>query len=316
MQHFSTRCRSGPRSRRRRGFTLIELLVVIAIIAILIALLVPAVQKVREAAARTQCSNNLKQIALGCQSYHDNYKRFMYGYGYNGSSDISEATWIYYMLPYVEQQALFGTANLAQNFGSLPNANSTLNQTPLSVLTCPSDSTLKTVCWTNYIKHSYVANSGIGPLTSPSGWVSINSVTSPGVLFLNSKIKIAEITDGTSNTALASEVIRVAGTTDDLRGVSYYPEGPLYVHNNAPNSSTPDNLRSGSCLSTTEAPCTGTYTAYNNRSLIITARSRHSGGVNLAMVDGTVRFVTNAVSQPTWQAVGTINGGEIPGSDF
>jgi prepilin-type N-terminal cleavage/methylation domain-containing protein len=302
-------------NRRSEGFTLIELLVVIAIIAILIALLVPAVQKVREAAARTQCTNNLKQIGLGSQGYHDAYKHFQTGYNYNASTDISEATWLYFLLPYVEQQAIYATANLGVNFGSLPNANSTLNGSIPAVYSCPSDQVAK-LCWTYYVKGSYVGNDGIGPMTSPANnWTTIASVTKYGVFMLNSTTRMTDITDGTSNTALASEIIKVNGASDDLRGVAYYPEGPLYQHNTGPNSTTADNIRTSACLSVTEAPCTGTYTAYNNRSLIMAARSRHPGGVNLGLCDGTVRFVSNTVALGVWQGLGTINGGEVPG-DF
>ncbi len=297
---------------RRRGFTLIELLVVIAIIAILIALLVPAVQKVREASARTQCTNNLKQLGLGCQGFHDANKRFQTGYNYNASTDISEATWIYFVLPYVDQGAIHATANLAQNFGSLPNANSTLNSVSPAVLNCPSDLTAKS--WVNlYIKGNYVGNDGIGPMLSPAGWVTSASVSKFGVFMLNSKIRLTDITDGSSNTALASEIIKVTNATEDLRGAMYYPEGPLYQHNTGPNSTTPDNLRTGHCSNVPEAPCTGTYSAYNNRSLIMAARSRHSGGVNLVLCDGTVRFVTNNVAIGVWQGLGTIIENEVIG---
>ena len=308
--------RRTPRLANQPGFTLIELLVVIAIIAILIALLVPAVQKVRESAARMQCTNNLKEIGIGTHGYHDANKRLMPGYNYNATTDISEATWLYFLLPYVDQMQIFATANLSQNFGSLPNANSTLNGYLPAVYSCPSDSMVAKTCWNFYIKGSYAGNDGIGPMVSPAGGWTGPGVTTIGVFMMNTKITMTDITDGTSNTALASEIIKVTGATDDLRGVMYYPEGPLYQHNTGPNSTTPDNLRQGACMNVPEAPCIGTtYTAYNNRSLIMAARSRHSGGVNLALADGTVRFVSNTVALTTWQALATIRQTDVP-ADF
>ncbi|MFO0864079.1 MAG: DUF1559 domain-containing protein [Gemmataceae bacterium] len=129
------------RSRPRFGFTLIELLVVIAIIAVLIALLVPAVQKVREAAARTQCQNNLKQLALSVHGYHDVFKKIpqnrspnTYGYDINGSS----WSWISRILPYIEQGPLYTTGNLA-NYPTFAS-QLTAYGTQINVLLCPSDS--------------------------------------------------------------------------------------------------------------------------------------------------------------------------------
>jgi prepilin-type N-terminal cleavage/methylation domain-containing protein/prepilin-type processing-associated H-X9-DG protein len=293
----------------RKGFTLIELLVVIAIIAILIALLVPAVQKVRDAAARTQCSNNLKQIALGCHGYHDTAKGFMRGYDFNSSTNRTEGTWLYYLLPYVEQQSVFAQMPLDTTFGGTNAGTTALNAIVPPVYACPADSSSSSTSkWLNFFaKGNYVGNYGIGPEVSPGNpaWTTQGTVTKFGVLMLNSAVKLTEITDGSSNTALATEVIKAAGTgtADDQRGVLYYPEGCLYQHNNGPNSTVPDGLRT--CTNLPEAPCTTTFTAWNNRNLTMSARSRHSGGVNIALCDGTVRFVTNSVNLIVWQSLGT-----------
>ena len=302
--------------RARTGFTLIELLVVIAIIAILIGLLLPAVQKVREAASRMKCSNNLKQLALGAHGFHSSMERLPPGYNYNATTDISEATWLFFLLPHVEQEALYKTANLAQNFGSLPNQNNTISAAMLPLFSCPSDRP-GDLALTYYGKGNYAGNGGIGPMTSPANWATASpasTVTTPGVFLMNGRTKLTDITDGTSNTAMMSEVLKTPG--DDFRGVMHYPEGPIYQHNRTPNTSTPDDFRSGLCITSVKAPCVGTYTAYNNRSVIMSARSNHTGGVTVGLCDGSTRFVSNSISQSTWQGAGTIANGEVPGSDW
>ena len=301
-------------SSRRGGFTLIELLVVIAIIAVLIGLLLPAVQKVREAASRMKCSNNLKQLGLGLHSYENANQVFPPGYvdtrptsnNLDGMPDNSEASWAYFILPYIEQDSLFKTvdyniARVNNSFGNVVPPTATIRATRVAMMSCPSDDPNAMIAFGNFsIRGNYNANGGIGPQTYPLASGLDHAVQ--GVFYNISKVSIANITDGTSNTAFLSEIINVRG--DDMRGVRYYPEGPIYEHNNTPNSGV-DQIRVGVCINDPAAPCVGAYTAYNNRQVIITARSRHTSGVNVLLGDGSVRFARNSISSAIWKALCT-----------
>jgi prepilin-type processing-associated H-X9-DG protein len=237
----------------------------------------------------------------------------MKGYDFSSSNNLTEATWLYYLMPFVEQQSLFAQMPLNTTFGGTNPGSTALNSIVPAVYACPADNTNVSAKWLNFFaKGNYVGNYGIGPEVSPGSpaWTMQGTVTKFGVLMLNSAVKLTDITDGTSSTALATEIIKAygTGTADDQRGVMYYPEGCLYQHNNGPNSTVPDGLRT--CTNLPEAPCTATFTAYNNRNLTMSARSRHSGGVNLALCDGTVRFINDDISLFTWQGLGTMKNQE------
>ncbi len=332
--------RHMPAPRRGSAFTLIELLVVIAIIAVLIGLLLPAVQKVRAAAARLQCANNMKQIALAQHNYQDAFNQFTPGYLYKGdgfrsgfSATSNEFSWPTLILPYIEQDAVYKTINWTRNFGNGQGGNPICISTPQPLFMCPSDGSVRQAAGSGYFGYSLyakgnvVANAGIGPMTivhttaPPPG--PDNTTVRPGVFTVNSKTSAANIPDGSSNTAMLSELITsdaggtgARGVPDDWRGVMHYPEGSFYMHNRTPNDLTPDQFRRIMCVSRPWAPCVGSHNAWNDRRDILTARSWHPGGVNVALCDASVRFVSSGISLATWQALGTVKQGEILGSDW
>ncbi len=313
-----------------KGFTLVELLVVIAIIGILIALLLPAVQAAREAARRSQCTNNLKQIGLALHMHHDRDKYFPPGHYANPAGNVScangnEATWVTYILPFLEQSAAYDQIDWKAAFGC--GANTVVTTLAFSTMNCPSDRKPEAATGPGstaaYARSNYVANNGIGPMKE---WCMKSQTAAQrppnsregGVFFINSDMAIAELLDGTSNTAMVCE-IRVS-KAGDFRGVMHYPEAPLYHHNYTPNSLVPDGIRKAHCDvgNDPRIPCIGAFTACNNRSMTLTARSYHPGGVNLALGDGSVRFVAETLNIDVWKALCTPKSavGEVVGGQF
>jgi prepilin-type N-terminal cleavage/methylation domain-containing protein/prepilin-type processing-associated H-X9-DG protein len=341
----------------RRGFTLIELLVVIAIIAILIGLLLPAVQKVREAAARMKCSNNLKQISLANMNYESSYGKMLPGVSPTG---CCWGTWMIPILPYMEQQALF---QQYLNFGGLDNTgpryaggtNAQISNKHLSSFKCPSD---EVKVWNNgsLTMHNYVLNAGNttfyqvsvpvgctggstiganGCVTfggAPFGWYEDPAALAAGgdsspVDYTNGSAaagkmgrgrKIEEIVDGTSNTLCVSEVIVAPTGGSDIRGFTWWGGGAGFVTYQTPNNpAATDVMTGGGCGNppgNPPRPCTTTSTASLPRMQL--ARSRHTGGVNAALCDGSVRFVRDSISLATWRAAGTTQGGEVLANDW
>jgi prepilin-type N-terminal cleavage/methylation domain-containing protein len=214
---------------QRTAFTLIELLVVIAIIGILIALLLPAVQKVREAANRIKCQNNLKQFGLGLHHYHSTHECFPLGnsnlMGYDPGNEPDRRNWaVTYVLPYVEQQAVHDGVEAYLAGGAPYIVYCPLNATVMPIFMCPADpANPKTLTGgpgsTNQqgFHGSYAACAGATAFNPASGADGGNDLN--GLFFAFSKTRIADVLDGTSNTLMLSELILSADlTTHDVRG--------------------------------------------------------------------------------------------------
>lgn len=306
---------STPRRRARvvsPGFTLVELLVVIAIIGVLVGLLLPAVQAAREAARRMSCGNNMKQIALGLHNYHDVHLDFPAGYYQIRAGAANESTWISHILPFIEQNTLHDQIQEWNYFGS-PNLNpgvTNVIKTFIPTMTCPSDVDVK-LALDYWARGNYAANNGIGPMYNEAFNVVARGPV--GVFGQNDSKSMKDILDGTSNTVMVAELLRSPG--NDFRGVMHYPEGPLYQHNNGPNSKVFDQFRTSLCVSIDRAPCTGTYSGHSTRSIVLSARSLHPSIVNTAFVDGSVRAISNSINLVTWQNLGTPEDGGVL-SDF
>lgn len=281
----------------RRGFTLIELLVVIAIIAVLIALLLPAVQQAREAARKSQCRNNLKQLALSAHLFHDNRKAFPMGVSPQG---WGRGTWVQQVLPYMDQKGLSDTCTgwgvaSAQCYFDPPWINATSKRVP--TLTCPSDVSRSMA--NTLTSHNYAMNYGVTGMDDTSNCnilPTLNGVTFQAAPFGKGKyFPLSTITDGLSNTLMAAEVIQ--GQGEDVRGLIWWGPGSGFEANLAPNSTSPDVAYFTALQCNGNPPNPPCFVSGTN--ITFAARSRHTGGVHVALCDGSARFISNQIALMT-----------------
>jgi prepilin-type processing-associated H-X9-DG protein len=311
------------------------------------------VQKTREAAARVQCANNLKQLGLAMHNYHDTTGKLPPGVGPFG---CCWGTWQMYLLPFIEQQTL---ANLYQNlggndwtglrYGMLSN-NTNVTSQRLKLLTCPTAQ--PNAPYANITSHNYAVNYGNTSFFQttlngvpfggapfrcyPPGWIlptarqfqmsSLYGQNHPDhdalALFPDlgaagqPQQTLVDLTDGTANTLMMAEVIQ--GQGGDLRGFTWWGGASGFTTWNVPNANAPDVVMGGICdvAATYNAPCTTISTDALPR--MMSARSRHQpGGVNTVFGDGHVQFIKNTIAIQTWRALSTSQGGEVaPGDDY
>jgi len=326
-----------PISARRalRGFTLIELLVVIAIIAILIALLLPAVQQAREAARRSSCKNNLKQIGLAMHNYHDVFGIFPYGHQqelYSGQTKRRDC-WFQRILPYIDQAPRY------QTYEAFPSVDPYQGEYihritnksivgPIEAMQCPSDPNAPGVGGnggTTAFQSNYAVAAGTGSGISVTGNIVTvtnmniaNTSAGTGLFYMNSSTGIQTCIDGSSNTLLASEGIIRRNGAGGWGGLGGHwggaPHGSFgFSTAETPNTSVPDRVYS--CKETlvagapNGAPCEngnagGLPGRYNF------ARSYHTGGVQGTLADGSVRFFSDNIDRQTWMKLGMPKDGQ------
>ena len=298
-------------ANRNRGFTLIELLVVIAIIAILIALLLPAVQAAREAARRTQCKNNLKQMALAMHNYHDIHRKFPMGLSFRLRGG-NTTFWHTAILPQIEQGNMFDRIDWSKNWNDTTSPNPSLCGTHIPMFQCPSSGLapkesdvqgFKTRCPSTYL------GCASGLLNRESGPDPIlSNADIDGILFQHSSTSIASVLDGTSHTILIGEALHDYTFWGDNPWVGRQVVDHWYVGSIGVRSW---NEVSEALGSTGVKPNTHQDRSSFIDEVEIGFTSRHTGGVQCAFADGHVRFISETIDQGIWSALGTRAGGEI-----
>ncbi|MDB5387202.1 MAG: putative major pilin subunit [Planctomycetaceae bacterium] len=314
--------RKTSNGRLARGFTLIELLVVIAIIAVLIALLLPAVQQAREAARRTQCRNNLKNLGLAMHNYHETHSVFPWG------MDEHEAFWHGMLLPQLEQAAIYnGIVWIESGNGNWDSGsfNTAACATVISVFRCPSmpiPEHIDNQGIAGRVPNSYRGCAGSNiysddvstiPAGVPAGAMALEQVGLNGMLFGDSSVRMRDVTDGTSNTVMFGESYWDTYVKDGQE-MDYWQIG----------SPQTGGWTAGGTGGTEYTEGLGSTGPRLNSRLIPTESgvlmemsfgSYHIGGANIGMADGSVRFISENVDLNTYHSLGSRNGGEVVG-DF
>lgn len=335
-----------PSPRRVRGFTLIELLVVIAIIAILIALLLPAVQQAREAARRTQCKNNLKQIGLALYNYESAFRLFppsstspprnsfvptvgngVWLYGLGLGSNPSDPNWHLHsfaslILPFMEQGNAQGAINY--NVSALDTANRSVAAIVMPFYKCPS------YTGPEYTTHSLYAALSSTDKFAIRNYVAMGAVgiaelagiglTPQGVFYPQSNTKVADITDGTTNTIFISET-RESQAAVWIDGTTAAVAARWYDNNNCPNPPYPIGVPGGNCggntVSIQYTPYFQNPVMYGGESVAINQTwgpsSEHGGGAHHLLGDGSVRFLSASLNVNIYDALASRAGGETIG---
>jgi prepilin-type N-terminal cleavage/methylation domain-containing protein/prepilin-type processing-associated H-X9-DG protein len=332
----------------RRGFTLIELLVVMAIIGVLFALLLPAVQAAREAARRIRCLNNLKQLGLALQNYHSIHDGLPpgriwiegpFGCTKGSFTGCQDTPWFCLLLPHIEQQPLANAFNfsLGTEGPLLPLplgyfANATVTANSIDIFQCPSDRTTSFQIPPDFnvndegdlsgpflTRGKYAVCWGLAQWSQDPVVVSGRTVPFQASAFgHDGSLSFSSFTDGLSATIVATEILQGKGY--DLRGViwSSVPGGGSYMTRYTPNkfqdiygASVHGDLLALPMFCVDEPPgllCSGADADVYS---YVGSRSRHPGGVNTVLGDGSVRFVKETVNPAVWVAVHTIRGGEV-----
>ncbi len=328
------------------GFTLVELLVVIAIIGVLVALLLPAIQAAREAARRSQCTNNMRQLGIAIQNYHSGNKSFPPGdLGYRIPGDFTKPRSVHspgapgfvpytpnlvFLLPFLEESTRFNAYDRKLDWDAQPRAVLEQITAPLPTYQCPSDEGRRMlltttgggpsskdlgdhkgsygVCWGSFNFLDQYDQSIIPGATNPSPFFSPDHYRAPFATGWGARI--AQITDGTSNTLAMLEMIQAPSEdqVDRRARIWNHLAGTYQISTRVtPNSPEPD--LSG-CVNRPEIglPCTNTGPE-NNASL--GSRSRHPGGVQVVMCDASAHYVTDSIDPVVWKSLSSIDGGEV-----
>lgn len=342
-----------PKKPSPRGFTLIELLVVIAVIAIIISLLLPAVQQAREAARRTECRNNLKQIGLALHNYLDAFSVFPPSYCIGADKG---GTWSIHarILPFVDQANAFNKADLAVGYNDPPNSTNGITAQVLPFLRCPSEinglNSTPSASSAGFFPPNYAFNLGSWKIFKPNSTnFADGGVPGDGAFAPNSKFTTAAFGDGASNTLCASEVkcytsnigndAAATDTLPTLDTILSFNTGSLTVgvpgsvgghrewtdgkvHETGFTTAFVPNTRVMINKGTTTVE--GDYISCRERGTsgiclgkptyaAVTSRSFHPGSVNSLLMDGSVRTISNNIDQTTWRGLGTRQGGELVG---